>query len=146
MNSMCRLVASILMALLTAAASADETVPQLKARVDAASVGDRAQIYLRIAQLELKNADRLFDEGQSDQALAAVEDVAEYSEKARDAAKESKKHLKNVEIGARRMAEKLKDLKRSLAVEDHVPVEKVIQRLEDVRTALLKEMFKKEKK
>lgn len=128
------------------AAAADETVEQLKARADSATVADRAQIYLRIAQLQLKNADRLFNEGNPEQAHAAVEEVGGYAEKARDAAKESKKHLKNVEIGARRMAEKLKDIKRTLAVEDHAAVEKVIQRLQDVRTVLLQEMFKKEKK
>lgn len=132
--------------LFVAAAVADESIEQLKVRASAASEGDRAQIYLRIAQLQLKNADHLFDEGNAAKALAAVEEVAEFSEKARDSAKESNKHLKQVEIGARRMAEKLKDIKRTLAFEDQAPVEKAIQRLEDVRTTLLREMFKKEKK
>ncbi len=44
------------------------------------------------------------------------------------------------------MAEKLRDIKRTLAFEDQPPVEQAIRRLEDVRTALLKEMFAKEKK
>lgn len=132
--------------LFVAAAVADESIEQLKVRASAASEGDRAQIYLRIAQLQLKSADHLFDEGNAAKALAAVEEVAEFSEKARDSAKESNKHLKQVEIGARRMAEKLKDIKRTLAFEDQAPVEKAIQRLEDVRTTLLREMFKKEKK
>ena len=138
---------SFLMIVLCALApAADETVEQLKPRVDGATAADRAQICLRIAQLQLKSADHLFDEGKPEQALTAVEEIAAYAEKARDAAKESNKHLKNVEIGARKMAEKLKDIKRTLALEDQAPVEKVIQRLEDVRTALLQEMFKKEKK
>jgi hypothetical protein len=41
------------------------------------------------------------------------------------------------------MAEKLRDIKRTLAFEDQPPVEQAIRRLEDVRTILLKEMFAK---
>jgi hypothetical protein len=44
------------------------------------------------------------------------------------------------------MAEKLRDIKRTLAFEDQPPVEQAIRRLEDIRTTLLKEMFAKENK
>jgi hypothetical protein len=44
------------------------------------------------------------------------------------------------------MAEKLRDIKRTLAFEDQAPVEQAVRRLEDVRTTLLKEMFAKEDK
>ena len=42
------------------------------------------------------------------------------------------------------MAEKLRDIKRTLAFEDQPPVEHAIRRLEDIRTTLLKAMFAKE--
>ena len=82
----------------------------------------------------------------STEARAAVDDIVAYSEKARDAAIQSRKHLKNVEIDVRKMAAKLRDVKRTLAFEDQAPVEQAIRRLEDVRTTLLKEMFAKENK
>jgi hypothetical protein len=44
------------------------------------------------------------------------------------------------------MAEKLRDIKRTLAFEDQPPVIQAIDRLEDIRTTLLKEMFAKENK
>ena len=69
-----------------------------------------------------------------------------YSEKARDAATQTKKHLKNIEIDVRKIADKLRDIKRTLAFEDQPPVEQAIRRLEDVRTTLLHEMFAKENK
>ena len=75
-----------------------------------------------------------------------MEDIVSYSEKARDAAIQTRKHLKNVEIDVRKMAEKLRDVKRTLAFEDQAPVEQAVRRLENVRTTLLKEMFAKEKK
>ena len=80
----------------------------------------------------------------SDQARAAVDDIVTYSEKARDTVTQTKKRLKDVEIDVRKMADKLRDIKRTLAFEDQPPVEQAIDRLEDIRTTLLKEMFAKE--
>ncbi|MGA9902637.1 MAG: hypothetical protein WBQ39_11930, partial [Terriglobales bacterium] len=58
----------------------------------------------------------------------------------------TKKRLKNVEIDVRKMADKLRDIKRSLAVEDQPPVDQAMRRLEEVRTTLLQEMFAKDEK
>ena len=126
-------------------AAKDETVDELKARFEsAAHPEDRAELAIRIAQYQLRNADKLYNDGQADPARAAVDDIVTYSEKARDAVAQNKKHLKHVEIDVRKMAEKLRDIKRTLAFEDQPPVEHAIRRLEDIRTTLLKEMFAKE--
>ncbi len=140
-----------LYALLLAFASAygaakDESADELKARFENARPEDRPDLAIEIARHQLRNADKLYTEGKVDQARAAVDDIVTYSEKARDAALQTKKHLKNVEIEARKMAEKLRDIKRTLAFEDQPPFEQAIRRLEDVRTALLNEMFSKDKK
>ncbi|HYU47077.1 MAG TPA: hypothetical protein VEK84_12985, partial [Terriglobales bacterium] len=92
------------------------------------------------------NADKLYSDGQTEQARTAVDDIVTYSEKARDSAAQTKKHLKNVEIALRKISEKLRDIKRTLAFEDQPPVDQAIKRLEDIRTSLLKEMFSKDKK
>jgi len=127
-------------------AAKDETVAELKAHVESAHPEDRPVLCIRIAQQQLRNADSLYSEGNASQARAAVEDIATYSEKARDAATQTKKHLKNVEIDVRKMVDKLRDIKRTLVFEDQPPVEQAIHRLEDVRTTLLKEMFAKDSK
>ena len=127
-------------------AAKDETVDELKARFESAHPEDRPELAIRIARSQLRNADKLYVDGKADQAAAAVEDIVTYSEKARDAATQTNKHLKNVEIDVRKMAEKLRDIKRTLAFEDQPPVEQAIRRLEDIRTALLKEMFAKDNK
>jgi hypothetical protein len=125
----------------------DEAVDELKAHFEKARPEDRPELGIRIAQHQLLNADKLYVEGKVEQAREAVEDIVSYSEKAGDAATQTQKRLKNVEIDARKMADKLRDIKRTLAVEDQPPVEQAIRRLEEIRTALLKEMFaKKEKK
>jgi len=127
-------------------AAKDDPVEELKSRFESALPEDRPDLGVEIARHQLRNADKLYTEGKVDQARAAVDDVVTYSEKARDAALQTKKRLKNVEIEARKMAEKLRDIKRTLAFEDQPPVEQAIRRLEDIRTALLNEMFSKDKK
>jgi nitrate reductase cytochrome c-type subunit len=124
----------------------DQIAPEVQSRIDAARPEDRAALYVQAAQSLLRLADTLYTEGKTDEARAAVGDVVIYCQKASDAAIQSKKHMKNVEIAARKMAARLRDIKRTLNFEDQPPVEQAIQSLEDVRTALLKEMFKKEKK
>jgi hypothetical protein len=144
-----RLTISIFLTILgltLCAAAKNETVDDLKSRFEGARPEDRPELGMRIAQHQLRNADKLYGDGNVDQGRAAVDDMVTYSEKARDAATETKKHLKNVEIDVRKMAEKLRDIKRTLAFEDQPPVEQAIRRLEDVRTTLLKEMFAKENK
>jgi hypothetical protein len=135
-----------LLALTANCVARDETVAELKTRLETARPEDRPDICVRIAQLQVRAADTLYNEGHVDEARAAVEDVAAYLEKARDAAIERKTHLKNVEIDARKMSVKLGDIKRTLAFEDQPPVELAIRRIENVRTALLKEMFSEKKK
>lgn len=124
----------------------DETLDEMKTRFESARLEDRAELGIRIAQQELRTADELYKDGNAEQARAAVDDIATYSEKARDAAMQANKRLKNVEIEVRKIADKLRDIKRTLAFEDQPPVDHGIRRLEDVRTTLLKAMFAKDEK
>jgi len=126
-------------------AGKDETAEQLKARFESARPEDRADLAIRIAQYQLRIADKLYSDGRADQARAAVEDIVTYSEKARDTVRQTRKRLKDVEINVRKMADKLRDIKRTLAFDDQPPVQQAIDRLEDIRTTLLKEMFAKDK-
>jgi hypothetical protein len=136
----------LLLALASAYGAAKDETAELKARLESARPEERPELCIRIARQQLRNADKLYSEGKFDQARDAVDDIVTYSEKARDAATQTKKHLKNVEIDVRKIAEKLRDIKRTLVFEDQPPVEQAIRRLEDIRTTLLKEMFAKEKK
>jgi uncharacterized protein YgbK (DUF1537 family) len=127
-------------------AAKDQTVEELKARVESARPVDRPPLCIQIANQQLRTADKLYNDGQIEQARAAVDDIVTYVEKARDSATQTKKHQKNVEIAARKISEKLRDIKRTLAFDDQPPVDQAIKHLEDIRTSLLKEMFSKDKK
>lgn len=130
---------------LSAWAGKQETLEQLKARVDATRIEEQPRLCVEIAERQLESANRLYNDGKVDPAREAVDDVVKYVEKARDAAVKSGKGLKNTEISVRKMAARLRDLKRSLNFEDQPPVEAAAQRLEDVRTDLLVRMFGKRK-
>ena len=131
------------LALPTLSSAKDESIAQLIGRADLARLEDRPAIYAEIAERQLRNADQLYNEGKSDQAEAAVKDVVLYSDKAADAATKSGKKLKNTEIAMRKMAEKLRDINRSLSFDDQPPVQAAIEHLEGLRTELLNRMFGK---
>ena len=68
-----------------------------------------------------------------------------YSKKATDASIDTGKRLKGTEIALRKMAEKLRDVKRTVAFEDQSPIQQTIDQLEQMRTDLLSAMFGKKK-
>jgi hypothetical protein len=142
-----RIAVCIFLIAVAASVSANgESVEELKSRLAAARPEDRPGLCVHIAQEQLRAADKFYNDGNVEQARAALLDIVVYSEKARDAAVDSRKHLKNVEISVRKMSERLNDIKRTLAFEDQPPVADAVKHLEDIRTSLLNEMFKKEKK
>jgi uncharacterized tellurite resistance protein B-like protein len=122
-----------------------ETLEDLIAREEAARVEDRPALCTEIAERQLKAADELYTEGKVENAQAALKDVVDYSQKAHDAAIQSGKKLKNTEIDLRKMAAKLRDIKRSLNFDDQAPVQTAADRLENLRTDLLSHMFGKGK-
>ena len=144
MNRWLTIVVVVLAAALNCVA-AKETVQQLAARADAARPEDRPGLYIEIAERQLKAVDELFHDGKDEEAVAAVKDVVAYSEKAHDAAVVARNKLKNTEIALRKMAAKLRDIKRTLGFEDQAPVQTAADRLEALRTDLLAKMFGKGK-
>jgi hypothetical protein len=125
--------------------AAKETVQQLAARADAARPEDRPGLYIEIAERQLKSSTELFGAAKDEDAVLAVKDVVTYSEKAHDAAIAARNKLKNTEIALRKMAAKLRDVKRTLSFEDQAPVQAASDRLEALRTDLLGQMFGKGK-
>ena len=137
-----RLLALILVVASSSAAFArDETIDQLKARVESAAPKERVSLALRVAELETNAADKLYADGKSDEARAAVQDVVSYTEKAGDAATQSGKKLKDAEITVRKIAHKLADMKRTVDFDNQAPLQDAIDHLERIRTQLLAKMF-----
>src|ERR1700730_5332450 len=111
-------IAAVLLASVLALASKTETLQDLMARAESARVEDRPALCVEIAERQLKSADELYTAGKVDDARTALKDVVTYSEKAHDAAIQSGKKVKNTEIAFRKMAAKLRDIKRTAHFED----------------------------
>lgn len=126
--------------------SEQETVSQLVERAKNAPLDHQPELYIKAAKGQLKLLLQLYDEGKVDEARAALSDVVTYSDHATDAATKTRKRLKGTEIDLRKIAEKLRDLKRTLNFEDQSPVQEAADHLENLRTNLLGLMFGKEKK
>lgn len=117
------------------------TIDELKGRVAGARIGERPALCLEISERELAAADQLYASGDNAKAAAALGDVAQYSELARDYAIQSHKHEKQSEIAVRKMARKLADLKHTVAHDEQKGVQDTIDRLQRVRDDLLAAMF-----
>ena len=124
-----------------ALARPDDSLDQLIKRAKSAPERDQVSLYTEIAERRLQTADQLYSAGQPGAARDAVSDVITYSEKATDASVHSSSRLKQTEIALRKMAAKLRDIRRSISFEDQKPVEEAADRLEKMRTDLLSRMF-----
>jgi hypothetical protein len=122
-------------------ASKQETLPELMGRAENAKLEDRPKLYLEIAERQLKSADQLYSQGKAADARAAVDDVVGYSQKATQAVIQRGKKMKGVEISVRKMADRLRDIERTLNFDDQAPVQRAIDKLEGMRTQLLSAMF-----
>jgi hypothetical protein len=121
--------------------AATESLPELKARADAAHGGDQAKLCLEYAHRLLEDANTLFTDGDADKAQQEVGEVVEYGHKAADAASASGKHLKQTEIELRKLSKRLHDIAETLALEDRPPLQKAVDDLEQIRSDLLARMF-----
>jgi hypothetical protein len=139
-----RLIGGLLMLLLIACGQAlgrNPTIDELKGRIASARIGERPALCLEISERELDAADQLYASGDNTKAAAALGDVAQYSELARDYAIQSHKHEKQSEIAIRKMTRKLADLKHMVAHDEQKGVQDTIDRLQRVRDDLLAAMF-----
>ena len=119
------------------------TLEELKEAAAKARVADRPALCIRISEMQLDAADRLYVAGDVDKAQAALGEVVTYSEMARDNSIQSRKHEKQSEIAIRKMARKLGDLKHTVSHEDQDQIQNTIDRLQRIRDALLGAMFAK---
>ena len=139
-----RLVGVILLLLAAGVASfgrAEETLEQLIARADAARPDQQPDLYMQVAERELKSATEASKSDNIEEFREAVQQVVKYSDSAHSAAMHSGKRLKRTEIKIRQIATRLRDVKLNVGADDQPPVQAAIDRLEGFRSELLHSMF-----
>ena len=130
-----------LLALSAAGAARQETIEELKAKASSAKVSDQPKLCLEIARRQLDAAEKNYQAGQTAQAEALLKEVVDFAQKAGDAARQARKHIKKTEIEVRKISRSLQDLKPTVDVDSRPPLQDAINRLEHIRSQLLMEMF-----
>jgi len=124
-------------------AARDETIDQLITRADAAQPGQQPDLYLEVADRELKAAIDSYKANRPEDGRADLEKIVTYADKAHASAIHSGKRLPHTEIKIRRISTRLRDLKLNVEVDDQSLVQAAIDKLEDFRTDILKSLFPK---
>ena len=126
-----------------AVAKKDETIAEMKSRIDAVRPEERISLAIQIARKELDTVAEANKSSNNEAAQAALADLLAYAGKASDTSLQTNKKLKDTEIALRKIAETLRDLKRSADFEQQAPLQNASERVENMRTQLLTRMFGK---
>jgi len=128
------------------AAQKSETLAEMKARAATVPVGERVRVCAGIARRAVDEAKDRYSKGVGEEGKLLLNDVEAYADKAADAAIQTKKHEKQLEIDLREISHRLEALKRELSPEDQPAADAVMGHLEKLRTRLLNSMFGKGKR
>lgn len=118
-----------------------ETDEQLLSRAEAAPVEKQSDLFLELAEREMKAAIEDFANGKSEEGRSTLEKMVEHCGRAHHAAIESRKRMKHTEIKLRKISRRLRDTKMNVDFDSQPQVQSAIDRLEEFRTELLKAMF-----
>lgn len=135
-----------LVAAVSAAFAKELSLEELKARVEHAKPDERINLCIQIAERQVEASDKLYTQGKTADAEAAIHDVVSYSRQASESAGQTGHRLKNTEIAMRKMSHRLTDIKRSLPFEEQASVQSAVDTLDKIRTDLLSRMFGKNPK
>lgn len=132
--------------LVAGAATAEETLEQLKERAESAAADRKPLLYAEVVQREIALADKLFTDGDAEKAHATVKEAVGYAEKCREAARQQPRKIKDAEIRLRKAERRLNEIRRTLALEDQADVQAAADRIAELRTQLLDQMFAPKRK
>lgn len=133
----------LLLLSLSAFADKPESIDALKTRAAAARDKEQVDLLTKVAERQLQTADKAYNDGDVQQAQAAVNDVSEYGVKAAQVSAETGKKMKHTEIALRKISTRLEVIRKTLTLDDRPPVASAIEKLEQARSELLNRMFRK---
>ena len=127
------------------AAQSAESLEEMKARAAQVSVEEKVRVCAGVARRAVDEAKDRYAKGVDEEGRLLLRDVEAYADKAAEAAIQTKKHEKQLEIDLRDLGHHLDALKRELGPEDQPAALAAIGHLEKLRTRLLESMFGKGK-
>lgn len=143
--SICTVLLISLLVVSTTSA-AEKSLEKLKAEADKSHGGKQGELYAEIAERLVDVANRQFDQGQSVQGHATVQEILASAIKAHDLGISARDRRKEIEIHLRETQHNLESMKHTLAAVDRPSVDQVENKLEELRQELLESMFSPGKK
>jgi hypothetical protein len=119
----------------------EETLEQLIARADAARPEQQPDLYVEIAERQMKALTESSKGEHWEEFRPELQQVVKYCERAQASAIQSKKKIKRTEIKIRQMSQRLRDLKFDVDPDDQPSVQLAVDKLEHFRAELFKTMF-----
>jgi hypothetical protein len=119
----------------------EETLEQLIARADAARPEQQPDLYVEIAERQMKALTESSKGERWEEFRPELQQVVEYCERAQASAIQSKKKVKRTEIKIRQMSQRLRDVKLNVDADDQPLVQSAVDKLEHFRAELFKSMF-----
>ena len=118
-----------------------KTLEQLIARADAARPDQQPDLYVEIAERQMKSLlDASHDERWAEFRVT-LQDVIKYCDRAQVTAIQSKKKVKRTEIKIRQISVRLRNMKFDVDADDQPSVQAAVDKLEHFRAELFKSMF-----
>ena len=135
-------VALVLLAVAVASSGKrEETLEQLIARADAARPDQQPDLYVEIAERQMKSLlDASHDERWAEFRVT-LQDVIKYCDRAQVTAIQSKKKVKRTEIKIRQISVRLRNMKFDVDADDQPSVQAAVDKLEHYRAELFRSMF-----
>ena len=142
---MVKYVGAVAVVLLAVAVSSsgkqEETLEQLIARADTARPDQQPDLYVEIAERQMKSLlDASHDERWAEFRVT-LQDVIKYCDRAQVTAIQSKKKVKRTEIKIRQISVRLRNMKFDVDADDQPSVQAAVDKLEHFRAELFKSMF-----
>jgi hypothetical protein len=114
---------------------------ELQQKADQASGAECEQLSMRAARQELEYADRLFLNGSTQAAHAAIDVSLHYAQRAVECTVQSRKRKKPAEIELRGFIRRMNEVARTLDSDDRQHLTQVLAELEKQRDRLLQSIF-----
>lgn len=119
-----------------------QEVERLKQKAEKMKEEDRGHTYSEICLQLAEEAGEHYNDGNADKAVASVKQLLEYAQKVADIAKVKDKKVKQSEINIRKCSRRLDEIRRTVTLEEHPPLEDAIKKLDSLRDDLLKVLFR----
>jgi len=119
----------------------EQSLEQLIARAESAQPAQQPDLYVQVADRELKVVVEAYKANKPEDGRAALQPLVTYADKAHTAAIQARKRVKHTEIKLRQITGRLRDLKLNVGMDDQPSVQAAVDKVETFRTELLKSMF-----